>query len=82
VHGSNVHHELPITDEEKGGHAAHRAAPGTAENVFSGHRVHGVKSISGLLNLPGAHRVHCVPAHTCTSDNKTTRSCVRENMLY
>jgi hypothetical protein len=48
-------HKLPITDEEKGGHAAHRAAPDTAENVFSGHRVHRLKNMSPLLNLPGAH---------------------------
>jgi hypothetical protein len=82
VHGSNVHRELPITDEEKGGHAAHSDAPGVAEKVLFGHSEHGVKNMSGLLNLPGAHSVHCVAAHTCTRDKKTTRSCVRENMLY
>jgi hypothetical protein len=50
-----------MTDEEYGGHGVHCAAPKTAENVFSGHNVQLVKSISGLLNLPGAHRMHCVP---------------------
>jgi hypothetical protein len=72
-----------MTDAEKGGHGAHRAAPGTAENVFSGQSVHGVNSMSGLLNLPGAHSVHCLPVHMRSArDNKNTRRCVRANMLY
>jgi len=72
-----------MTDDENGGHRSHSAAPGRAENVFSGHSVQGVKNMSGLLNLPGAHSVHCLPVHMrSVRDNKTTTNCVRVNMLY
>jgi hypothetical protein len=50
-----VQRELPTADDENGGQMSHVHAPGTAENVFSGHRVHGMKSMSRLLNFPGAH---------------------------
>jgi hypothetical protein len=57
-HASKVHLELPFADDESGGQGRHCTAPGTAENVFSGHGVHGTK-MSELLNLPGAHFMHC-----------------------
>jgi hypothetical protein len=60
-----VHLELPETEPEYGGHGSHCAAPATDENVFCGHSVHGEKNISGLLNLPGAHLVHCVAPLAC-----------------
>jgi hypothetical protein len=60
-----IQSELPAADDDDSGQASHCAAPGTDENVFSGHSVHGSKSLSGLLNLPGAHRVHCVAIPAC-----------------
>ena len=74
--------ELPTADDENGGQASQRGAPGTDENVFSGHRVHAPKIMSGLLNLPGAHRVHCMATLACNVWHITTTRSLTLDMFY
>lgn len=74
--------ELPTADDENGGQTSQRGAPGTDENVFSGHRVHASKSMPGLLNLPGAHRVHCIAMPTRNVWHTTHTRSLTLNMFY
>ena len=74
--------ELPAADAENGGHASHRAAPGVDENVSCRQGVHALKIMSGLLNLPGAHRVHCMTMLACNVWHITTTRSLTLNMFY
>jgi len=66
-------------------HGEHRPDPGLDENVFSGQAVHREKIISGLLNLPAGHRLHCgaVPSLTRTvTYNNTITIFLLLSMFY